>query len=154
MIRAQDIMTKEVITVKPETDIAQAAGLLLQNHINGIPVVDQENKLVGILCQSDLITQQKRFPMPTIFTFLDGIFSFTSTKSLEKEIQKIAATTVADAMTPDPVFVKPDTPLDEIASLMVEKHYHTIPVVEGTRLVGVLGKEDVLKNLVDSTPAT
>ena len=92
--------------------------------------------------------------MPTIFTFLDGIFSFTSTKSLEKEIQKIAATTVADAMTPDPVFVKPDTPLDEIASLMVEKHYHTIPVVEGTRLVGVLGKEDVLKHLVDSTPAS
>ncbi len=154
MISARDIMTKDVITVSPETDIAQAAGTLLKNHINGVPVVDQENKLVGILCQSDLITQQKRFPLPSIFTFLDGIFSFTSTKSLEKEIQKIAATTVADAMTPDPVFVKPDTPLEEIASLMVEKHYHTIPVVAGTRLVGVLGKEDVLKNLVGSTPAT
>lgn len=150
MVRVRDIMTTEVITVSPETDIAQATSILLKNHINGVPVVDPAGKLVGILCQSDLITQQKRFPLPTIFTFLDGLFSFTSTKALEKEIQKIAATTVADAMTRKPVFVHPDSPVEEVASLMVEKHYHTIPVVENDRLVGVLGKEDVLKILVNS----
>mgnify|MGYP001113232984 CR=1 FL=1 len=149
MIRARDIMTRDVITVSPETDISQAAGILLKNHINGVPVINRQGELVGMLCQSDLITQQKRFPLPSIFTFLDGIFSFTPTKSLEKEIQKIAATTVADAMTTDPVSVKPDTPVDEVASLMVEKHFHTIPVVDDGRLVGVLGKEDVLKILVN-----
>jgi len=148
MIRASDIMTTEVITVSPETDITQAAAVLLKNHINGVPVVNDKGKLVGMLCQSDLITQQKRFPVPSIFTFLDGLFSFTSTKTLEKEIQKIAATTVADAMTADPVFVGPDTPIEEVASLMVEKHFHTIPVVDVDRLVGVLGKEDVLKLLI------
>jgi CBS domain-containing protein len=149
MIRARDIMTKEVITVLPDTEIAQATSILLKNHINGVPVVNREGKLVGMLCQSDLITQQKRFPLPSIFTFLDGIFSFTSTKALEKEIQKIAATTVADAMTADPVFVDPDTAVEDVASLMVEKHFYTIPVVDNGRLVGVLGKEDVLKTLVD-----
>lgn len=148
MIRASDIMTTEVITVSPKTDITQAAAVLLKNHINGVPVVNDKGKLVGMLCQSDLITQQKRFPVPSIFTFLDGLFSFTSTKTLEKEIQKIAATTVADAMTADPVFVGPDTPIEEVASLMVEKHFHTIPVVDVDRLVGVLGKEDVLKLLI------
>jgi len=148
MICARDIMTKDVITVSPETDISQATGILLENHINGVPVVDQQGKLVGMLCQSDLITQQKRFPVPSIFTFLDGLFSFTSTKALEKEIQKIAATTVTDAMTTDPVFVAPDAAVEEVASLMVDKHFHTIPVVDNDRLVGVLGKEDVLKILV------
>lgn len=148
MIRVRDIMTKDVITVSPETDIAQATSILLNNHINGVPVVNRQGKLVGMLCQSDLITQQKRFPLPSIFTFLDGLFSFTSTKALEKEIQKMAATTVADAMTADPVFVGPDTAVEEVASLMVEKHFHTIPVIDNGDLVGVLGKEDVLKILV------
>ena len=95
------------------------------------------------------LTQQKRFPVPSIFTFLDGLFSFTSTKTLEQEVQKIAATTVAEAMTADPVHVGPDATVEEIASLMVEKHFHTIPVVDKDKLVGVLGKEDVLKMLVD-----
>ena len=154
MICARDIMTTDVISVSPETDISQAAAILLKNHINGVPVVDREKKLVGMLCQSDLISQQKRFPLPSIFTFLDGLFSFTSTKALEKEIQKIAATTVADAMTADPVFVAPDASVEEVASLMVEKHFHTIPVVDNDRLVGVLGKGDVLKMMVDgNSPA-
>ena len=147
MIYARDIMTTDVITVSPETDIAQATNILLNNHINGVPVVNRQGKLVGMLCQSDLITQQKRFPLPSIFTFLDGLFSFTSTRSLEKEIQKMAATTVADAMTTEPVFVGPDATVEEVASLMVENHFYTIPVVDKEKLVGVLGKEDVLKML-------
>ncbi|ABW67007.1 CBS domain-containing protein [Desulfosudis oleivorans] len=148
MIRARDIMTKEVITVSPETDIAQATRLLLENHINGAPVVNADGELVGMLCQSDLIVQQKKIPLPSIFTFLDGVFSFSSTKSLEKEMQKIAATTVADAMSTDPVSVTPDATVEDVASLMAEKHFHTIPVVENSKVVGVLGKEDVLKTLV------
>jgi len=148
MIRARDIMTKEVITVSPETDIAQATSLLLENHINGAPVVNADGELVGMLCQSDLIVQQKKIPLPSIFTFLDGVFSFSSTKALEKEMQKIAATTVADAMSTDPVSVTPDATVEDVASLMAEKHFHTIPVVENGKVVGVLGKEDVLKTLV------
>ncbi|MFZ5564200.1 MAG: CBS domain-containing protein [Thermodesulfobacteriota bacterium] len=147
MIRARDVMTKAVITVSPETDIAQATGILLKNHINGVPVVNKEGRLVGMLCQSDLIVQQKRLPLPSIFTFLDGVFSFSSTKALEKEVQKIAATTVADAMSAPAVSVGPDATIEEVASLMVEKHFHTIPVVDNGRLVGILGKEDVLKTL-------
>jgi len=53
--------------------------------------VDEAGKLVGILCQSDLIAQQKRLPMPSFFTFMDGLFSTSSVKQIEKQIQKIAA---------------------------------------------------------------
>lgn len=150
MLSVKDIMTTEVITVRPETEIVEATRLLLENRINGLPVVDDKGKVVGILCQSDLIVQQKKLPLPSFFTFLDGFIPLTSMKQLEKEVQKAVATTVAQAMTPDPITVKPDTGLNSVAALMVDKNFHTLPVVEEGRLVGVVGKEDVIRTLADA----
>ena len=148
MLKVKDVMTTELITVSPETEILQAANVLLGSHINGVPVVDDAGKLVGILCQSDLIAQQKRLPIPSFFTFMDGIFSTTSAKQIEKQIQKIAAITVSQAMTPVPVSVEPDMSIEVVASLMVDNGYHTIPVLDDGKLVGIVGKEDVLSTLV------
>jgi CBS-domain-containing membrane protein len=149
MITANDIMTQEVISISPETEIAQAAKLLLTNRINGVPVINDAGELVGILCQSDLIIQQKNIPIPSLFTLLDGFIPLTSSKKLDKEVEKIAATKVADAMTPDPVTVNSDTGIEEIAALMVEKNYHTLPVVDANKLVGIVGKVDVLRTLIN-----
>ncbi len=148
MLKVRDIMTTGLITISPEAEILQAASVLLGNHINGVPVVDEAGKLVGILCQSDLIAQQKRTPIPSVFTFMDGVFSTSSAKQIEKQIQKIAAITVAQAMTPDPVFVEPGMSIEVVASLMVDNGFHTIPVLEEEKLVGVVGKEDILKTLI------
>lgn len=147
-MKAKDIMTTEVISVYPETRIADAAKLLLERHLNGLPVIDHEGNLVGIICQSDLIFQQKKIPVPTVFTFLDGLFPLTSYKDLEKEVGKIAAAAVKDAMVPSPITVEPDTSLEDIATIMVRHNIHTLPVVEGDRVVGVIGKEDVLRTLM------
>jgi len=144
---AEEIMTTDVITVSPNTEIAKAAKIMTEKRINGLPVVDS-GKLVGILCQSDLIAQQKKFPIPSLFTFLDGYISLTSEKHLEKEVQKIAAATVDQAMTPHPVTVSPNTPIEEIASLMVDRNFHTLPVLVEGKLVGIVGKEDLLKLLI------
>lgn len=148
MLKVKDIMTKNLITVTPDTEITHASKLLLEKHVNGIPVVDRSGTLVGILCQSDLIAQQKKLPIPSVFSFLDGLISLTSRKHFEKEIQKIAAITVAQAMTANPVTVSPETTIEEAATLMVEKNFHTLPVLEGSRLVGIVGKEDVLRTLI------
>ena len=153
MITAKDIMTVEVITLTPEVDIGQAAQVLLENGINGAPVVDGEGRLAGILCQSDLVAQQKRIPMPTVFTLLDGYLSLSSSKQIEKEVRKIAALTVAEAMTANPVTVRPDTKLETIAGLMVDSGFHTLPVVAAERLVGIIGKEDVLRTLLSAPKA-
>ena len=144
----KDIMTRNVITVSPDTEITRAAELLIENHINGLPVVDQTGKLVGILCQSDLIAQQKKLPIPSYFTLLDGLIPLKSMKLFEKEIQKIVATRVSQAMTPNPVFVGPDTKIETATSMMVDHNFHTLPVVDGERLIGVIGKEDMLKTLI------
>ena len=148
MLKVKDIMTKELITVSPDTEIVQATKLLLENRINGIPVTDETGKLVGILCQSDLIAQQKKLPIPSFFTFLDGLITLSSMKQLEKQVQKISAITVAQAMTPNPVTVQPETDIETVAALMVDKNFHTIPVVDKEKLVGIVGKEDVLKTLI------
>ena len=148
MLTAKDIMTREIISVSPETEITRTAKLLLDNRINGVPVLDEAGELVGILCQSDLIVQQKNIPIPSLFTLLDGYIPLTIIKRLDKEVKKIAATKAADAMTPHPVTISPDTGIEEVASLMVEKNYHTLPVVDGGNLVGIVGKEDVLRTLI------
>jgi CBS domain-containing protein len=144
-------MTRDVITVTPETDVTQATKLLLDNGINGLPVVNDRGRLVGIVCQSDMIAQQKRIPLPSLFTLLDGYITLTSAKHFEKEVQKIAATRVEQAMTDNPVTVRSDTSLEDIASLMVEKKLHTLPVVDGGELVGIIGKEDVLRTLMSGS---
>ena len=147
MKTVKEIMTKDPVTVSPDMEISQAAQVLLDKRINGVPVMDSDGELVGILCQSDLIAQQKKLPLPSVFTFLDGIIALTSMKQLEKEAKKITATTVAEAMTPNPVTVKSDTSIETIAELMIDKKFHTLPVVDDGILVGIVGKEDVIKIL-------
>ncbi len=148
MIKAKDIMTREVVTVPPDTEITNAASLLLEKGFNALPVVEQGGKLVGILCQSDLIAQQQQLPLPSYFTLLDSFIPLGSSKKMEREVQKIAATTVGQAMTPEPVTVEPDTGIDQVAALMVEKGFHTLPVLQEGKLVGVVGKEDILRTLI------
>lgn len=151
MIKVQDIMTRDVLTVSPNTEITKATKLLIEKRINGVPVVDEAGKIKGILCQSDLISQQKKLPLPSFFTFLDGFIPMTSMKELERQIQKVSATTVSHVMTPDPVTVGPETPINRVAALMVDKSFHTLPVVEGGKLVGIVGKEDILRTLTSET---
>ncbi len=69
-------------------------------------------------------------------------------KQFEKQVQKIAATTVAQAMTPSPVAVGPTTDIEEVAALMVDNNFHTIPVVDDGKLAGIVGKEDILRTLI------
>ena len=144
----KEIMTENPITVTVDMEIFKAAKILLDNRINGVPVVNDSGKLVGILCQSDLIAQQKKLPVPSLFSFLDGYISLSSMKNIEKEVRKIAASAVSDAMTPNPVTVGPDSSIETVAALMVDHNLYTLPVVDKGALVGVVGKEDILRTLM------
>ncbi len=148
MIKAKDIMNKELVTVSPETSVTDAADMLLEKHVNGLPVVDGNGHLVGIICQSDLVAQQMKLPLPSVFNLLDGLIPIGSTRSFEKEVRKIAALTVSEAMSINPATVDLETSLEEIATLMVSKSFHTLPVLEKDKLVGIIGKEDVLRTLI------
>jgi CBS domain-containing protein len=72
-------------------------------------------------------------------------------KHLEKAVKKIAATTVADAMTSNPVTVRSEAGVEELAGLMIDKKFHTLPVVDEGKLVGVVGKVDILRTLMSGS---
>jgi CBS-domain-containing membrane protein len=148
MLKALDIMSTDPVTLSPGTDIRTAVALLIDKKINGAPVVDASGKVVGVLCQSDLVAQQKQVTMPSILSVLDGFIALSSRGDFEKEIKKIAASKVSDAMTEHPRCVSPSTPLDEIATVMVNEKLYTLPVVDSGKLVGVVGKEDILRTLL------
>ncbi|NLV98105.1 MAG: CBS domain-containing protein [Desulfovibrionales bacterium] len=148
MRTAKDIMTTKVITIGPEADVVDAARLFLETKVNGLPVVDGHGKLVGILCQSDLVRMQKTLPLPSLFTLLDGFVPLSSTALLEAEVKRIAASKVADAMTSKVTTIAPDMGIDKISALMVDKKFHTLPVLDNGILVGVVGKKDILKTLI------
>lgn len=147
-LTARDIMTSTPITVTPETPIGEASRILLDNRFNGLPVVDDAGKLLGIICQSDLVMQHKEFHVPSFFFLLDGFIPLQSPRKMEEQLERMSAATVGQAMTTEPRTIAPDTPLEEIADLMVDDKYHTLPVLENGRLVGIVGKEDVLRTLV------
>ena len=150
MLNASDIMTTEVITVKKETPLAELAEILTKNHINGVPVIDDEGLLIGIICESDLIRRDKKLHIPTVVALFDAVFYLESSKKMEKEIQLISATTVEELFTRKVVTVDERTPIDEIATIMTQKKIYTIPVMDGERLVGIVGKNDVIRTFVTS----
>lgn len=147
-MKARDIMTPDPITISPDAGVGEAVKILLEKHFNGLPVVDESGTLIGVICQSDLVAQQKQLDMPSLFTLFDGFIPMSSLKKTEADLQKITALTVEQAMTKKPVFVKPDASLEELATLMVRAKYYSLPVVENDRVIGIVGKEDILRTVV------
>ncbi len=148
MQTARDIMTKDVITVTPETKVTELALLLASNSIGGAPVVDSSGTLLGVVTESDLIDQKKKIHIPTVVTILDSVFYLENPDRMEKEMKKIAGSTVGDIYSKDALTVNEDTSLEEIATLMAEKNVHTLPVMRSDTVVGVIGKRDIIKTLI------
>lgn len=148
MLIASDIMTTSVITVKRDTGIKELARILYENHINGVPVVDDGGAVVGIICESDLIRKDRKLHIPTVVALFDGVFYLERPGKMEKEIARLNATKVEDLYTKDVITVEERTPVEEIATIMSQKRVYTIPVMDGKRLVGVIGKADIIRTLV------
>jgi CBS domain-containing protein len=147
MLKAKDVMIKDVITVAPSTTIEELARILMQNKVSGAPVVNNEGELIGIVTENDLISQNKRLHIPTIVRLFDAFIMLGSTSKIEKEIKKMAAVTVDDICTKEVITVAEDTPVEDIATVMSEKKVHLIPVVEGKKVKGIIGKIDLIKGL-------
>lgn len=148
MRTARDIMTPDPVSISPEAPVGEAVKILLDKRYNGLPVVDGAGKLVGVICQSDLVAQQQKLEIPSMFTLLDGFIPMPGWTKTERDIEKMTALTVGEAMTPDPTVVRPDMSVEDVASMMVKAKFYTLPVVEDGKIVGIIGKEDILRTLV------
>jgi CBS-domain-containing membrane protein len=150
MLKARDIMTKDVITVGSEATVEELARLLIDHKISGVPVVDNEKRIIGIVTENDLIRKNKRLHIPTIIRLFDAYFLLDSGK-VEDEIKKMVAATVDEICVRKVVSITEDTSLEEIATIMAEKHVHLLPVLKDSVVVGIVGKADIVRSMTDET---
>ncbi len=147
MLTAQDIMTSEVITVTEDVPVTRLAAILWENRISGVPVLDDKGEVISVVTENDLIDQTKKLHLPTVISVLDSVIFLENPNKVEKDIEKITGKTVKDICSKNPVIIALDTRLDEIATIMAEKKVHTLPVVSEGKLVGVVGKSDIIRTL-------
>lgn len=144
-MRAHQIMARQVVTVASDASIVDAAKLMLDHHISGLPVIDSSGKLVGILSESDFLrrgeigTQRKR---PRWLQFLIG------PGHAAEEFVRERGRKVCDVMTPHPVVVTEDATLEKIVSLMEKNRIRRLPVVRGGQLVGIVTRANLLTTVV------
>ena len=151
MLTAKEIMTSPVITARHDLPVRDLARLLFEHRISGGVVVNDQDQVIGVATESDLIDRNKKVHIPTVVFLLDSFVFLENPEKLEKDIRKMAAVSVGDLCSRELVFVTPETPLDEIATLMAEKKVHTLPVMEGEKLVGVIGKADIIRTIAEGS---
>ncbi len=144
MLQARDIMSKDVITTTPETPVNEVAALLEKHRISGVPVVDADGRIVGIITQSDLVSRARDLELPPTIALFDLRLFLETPSHFKKRLEKMLGVTVSEVMTPEPITIPPEMPLQEIAALMARKKVHTLPVVAGGKLAGVIGKIDLI----------
>ncbi len=148
-MNAGDIMTTEVITVKPGDKVEEVARLLVEKKISGVPVVDDEGKLVGVVSEKDLTIKSQDLRMPFFVTLFDSIIFLENPNRFKEDLRKYAGIKVSDIMTTKVVTVKEDAEITEIVNMMARKKVNRIPVLRDGKVVGIISRNDILKTLVD-----
>jgi CBS domain-containing protein len=143
--RVGDIMTREVTIVTPNTPVSQIAHLMSKHNIGGVPVVDDEQQVVGVVTELDMIVRNTRFKMPAFFTILDMIFYMETPGHYQERLEHILGTTAEEIMSKPAKTIAPDATIEALAELMVGRRMNPIPVVENNQLVGIVSRSDVVR---------
>lgn len=153
MLTAKDIMTSCVVTLKLDTPISEVARIFHDKKISGAPVTDDDGNLIGIITESDLIDQNKKLHIPTVVAIFDAVIYLESLRNFEKELKKMTGSKVRDVYSSQVTSVNIDTPVNEIASIMADKHFHTLPVLDDGKIAGIVGKDDIVKTMATAQPS-
>jgi len=143
-MKAKDVMTSPVVTIEPDVDVLQAVRIMLQRRVSGLPVVEKDGRLVGIVTEGDFLrraetgTQRRR---PRWLEFLVG------PGRLAQDYARAHARKVGDVMTAEPITVDESTALDDIVKLMEKRQIKRIPVVRGSDVVGIVSRANLLHAL-------
>lgn len=143
--RVRDLMTSEVVFVPPEAPVSRIARLMHDRAISGIPVVDEDRRVVGMVTDLDLIVRNTRLEPPAFFQILDGRIPLETPGHYQKRLQHMLGTHARDVMTEDVVTIGPDDEVEALAALMVKRRVNPVPVVEAGVLVGVVSRADVIR---------
>jgi CBS domain-containing protein len=142
----KDIMSKDVVTVYETNTIEEVARIFIDKKISGVPVVDSQRKIVGIISEGDLVFQQKKLNPPVFLSFFDGVIQVGKSAFFD-EIKKISAFLVKDLMTKEDLIIAKETAdLSDVASLLIENKVNRIPIVDDeNKVVGIVTRYDIIK---------
>lgn len=144
---AKDIMIKDVISAKGTDPLSEVAKIFVEKNISGMPVVDENNKVIGIISEGDLVYQQKPLAQPMFINFFDGILQIDR-KDFWEELSKMAAYEVNQLMSKQVITAHENTAINEIASLMINKKINRVPIVDDDGcLVGLITRQDIIRNV-------
>ena len=142
----RDIMDPDPVTVRPETPVEEVVAALRRNELPGLPVVDGEGHVVGIVTEADLVLPDDDgdLHIPHYINLFGGTIFLEPLSRFEQRLRKAFASNAADMMTSDLDTVSPETTVQEAARIIHESGHNRLPVVEDGRLVGVVTRVDVL----------
>ncbi len=148
MAKVKDVMTKEVITVTTKDAVEKCAKLMQENSISGLPVLDEQGKVVGMITEGDLIRRASRVKAPGYLEILGGLIYLGSPKKFVEELQRAMSLEAGRMMSGNVVSVSPEDDVEKAATLMVDKHISRLPVLdEEGRLAGIISRRDIMKSL-------
>jgi CBS domain-containing protein len=150
-MQARDLMTTEVVTVTPDTPVAEIAKALIERHVSAVPVVGPGGELVGMVSEGDLMLRTEIGSDRPRSWWLSLL---TSSEDEARSYVRTHGRLAKHVMTSDVVTVAESTPVAQIARLLEQKRIKRVPVVEGGRLVGLVSRADVLRALAAQAEAS
>lgn len=145
-MKAEDIMTRNVITVREDVTLEDVAEIFEKNHISGVPVVNKDNQVIGLISKNDLISQHKKISRSEACTLLEIMLYYQSKDLYEKEIKKFFQVKVREVMSVNVKCAAPSTPVGEVAEIMLKNGFNRVPVVsKNKRIIGIIARADIIK---------
>ncbi len=148
-MKARDIMTTDVVTLTPDTPIRQIARTFRRLGITGAPVIE-DGEIIGIVTEIDLIARHARPHSPLYLPLLDAKIPVRGQREYSEIVRRIVGLTARAIMTMPVKMVDADADLEEVATLMVESKANPVPVLDGGRLVGIIGHTDLIQHLEEA----
>jgi CBS domain-containing protein len=145
-MKARDIMSAPVLSVTLGTTVVEVAQILRENRVSGLVVVDEQGLLVGVVGEGDLLYRVARPHLPPHIEVLGSIFYLQTPGHIEEMMRRITGTVVRDIMSSKVVSVTEDTPIEDVASLMIERKVRRIPVVRDGCPVGIVTRGDIVRH--------
>ncbi|HLO84467.1 MAG TPA: CBS domain-containing protein [Nostocaceae cyanobacterium] len=143
-----NVMTPNPIVVSPETPLKEAIQILAEKRISGLPVIDAQGKLVGIISETDLMWQETGVTPPAYIMFLDSVIYLKNPAAYERDLHKALGQTVGEVMSKNPISISPDKLLKEAAQVMHDRHINRLPVLDSAgQVIGILTRGDIIRSM-------
>ncbi len=146
-----DAMTPSPVVVKPQTPLNEAIKILAERQVSGLPVVGDDDRLVGVISETDLMWQETGVTPPAYIMFLDSVIYLQNPATYERDLHKALGQTVGEVMSTDPIAISADKPLKEAAQLMHDRNVRRLPVIDGdSHVIGILTRGDIVRVMAAS----